>query len=54
MTTIDQLVPVREWAEAYGFSQDYVRAMCRQGKIKAVRIGYNWYVLKGEEKIRGK
>jgi hypothetical protein len=54
MVTIDQLVPIREWAEAHGFSQDYVRAMCRQGKVKAVRLGYNWYIIKDEGESSGK
>jgi chromosome partitioning protein len=45
-TRVDQLVPVREWAEAHGFTQDYVRALCRQGRLKAVRLGHNWYIIK--------
>jgi len=32
-------------AEIMGFTPDYIRRLCGQGKIKAMRYGQDWIVL---------
>lgn len=31
-------------AEKLGFSQDYIRRLCLDGKIKAQKIGHDWVI----------
>lgn len=42
-------ISVREAADKTKYTIDYIGQLCRAGKIKAHRVGYNWFV--GEDSI---
>ena len=50
--TFDNQFPHRislsQAAEISGYHQDYLGQLCRLGKIKAAKIGRNWYTTKSE------
>lgn len=51
-STLDNQFPHRislsQAAEISGYHQDYLGQLCRLGKIKASKIGRNWYTTKSE------
>ena len=41
----DVLIGTKEAAEILGLSQDYVRRLLEQGKLKGKRVGNSWVIL---------
>jgi excisionase family DNA binding protein len=39
-----KLITTRIAAEILGFTQDYVRQLCFEGKIKALKAGHDWII----------
>jgi len=56
MTVLDQIISVQEAADTWGLSPDHVKKLCRDGDVKAKKIGNSWAVLKNQEnpKQRGR
>lgn len=48
--TLDNIMGTEEAAETWGLSQDHVKRLCREGKVKAVRIGQVWVLEKNQSK----
>ncbi len=38
----EKLITTHDAAELLGFSHDHIRRLCREGKIKAEKLGNNW------------
>lgn len=41
---LDNIIGTTEAAEILGLSPDHVKKLCRDGKIKAKRIGKTWVI----------
>lgn len=41
---LENIIGTVEAAEILGLSSDHVKLLCRQGKIKAKRIGKTWII----------
>lgn len=48
MSILDKIVEVKEAAEMWGLSPDHVKKLCRDGDVKAKKIGNSWAVLKDQ------
>lgn len=48
MNPLDQVMGTEEAAERWQLSQDHVKKLCREGKVKAKRIGNTWILLKNQ------
>lgn len=40
----NQLISTAGAAKKLGFTQDWVRKLCIEGKIKAIKIGHDWII----------
>lgn len=49
MTVLNQIMGVDEAGEKWGYSPDHIKRMCRDGKVKAVKIGKTWVMEKNRE-----
>lgn len=53
MNPLKQIMGTDEAARLWGYaSSDVVKAMCREGKVKAVRIGKTWVLDKNQPSPR--
>jgi excisionase family DNA binding protein len=41
---LENIIGTAEASEILGLSQDHIKLLCRQGKIKAKRIGKTWII----------
>lgn len=48
---LNQTIGTSEAADILGLSQDHVKLLCRQGKIKSKRIGKTWIIDKNSLKL---
>ncbi|GGP14217.1 helix-turn-helix domain-containing protein [Oceanobacillus neutriphilus] len=46
---LEQIMGVETAGELWGFSPDHVKKLCRDGKVKAVKIGKTWILDKNQE-----
>lgn len=44
------LKTIKEAAKQYGSSEQWIRSLCRRGKIKAVKLGREWIILEEVKK----
>lgn len=44
----DELMPLSEAADAYGYSGDYLRRLAEKGRLKARKLGRNWLTTSGD------
>lgn len=48
-----KLITSKQAAESFGFTSDYIRRMCVDGRIKAEKLGNTWIIdLKELKKIK--
>ena len=45
MATVEGLIPVREYALDKGVTAEYVRILCRAGRLPALKVGHEWLIL---------
>ena len=45
MATVEGLIPVREYALDKGVTAEYVRILCRAGRLRALKVGHEWLIL---------
>ena len=48
MNPLDHIMGTEEAAERWGLSQQYIKNLCREGKVKAVQIGKTWVLDKDQ------
>lgn len=42
MNPLGRVMGTEEAAERWGLSQDHIKRLCRNGKVKCIRIGKTW------------
>lgn len=42
MNPLKHIMGTEEASERWGLTQDHIKRLCRDGKVKAVRIGKTW------------
>ena len=45
MATVEGLIPVRQYAQVQGVTAEYVRILCRSGRLPALKVGHAWLIL---------
>lgn len=48
MDVLDQIMGVEEAGKLWGYSPDHIKRLCRDGKIKAKKIGKTWVIDKNQ------
>ena len=48
MNPLEKIMGTEEAAELWQLSQDHIKRLCREGKVKAVRIGKTWVIDKDQ------
>lgn len=48
MNPLEHIMGTEEAAELWQLSQDHIKRLCREGKVKAVRIGKTWVIDKNQ------
>jgi len=48
MNLLEQIMGTEEAAKLWGLSQDHIKRLCREGKVKCIRIGNTWILDKNQ------
>lgn len=48
MNPLDNIMGTEEAAKLWGLSQDHIKRLCREGKVKCIRIGKTWVLDKNQ------
>lgn len=48
MNLLEQIMGTEEAAKLWGLSQDHIKRLCREGKVKCIRIGKTWVLDKNQ------
>lgn len=48
MNILEQIMGTEEAATRWGLTQDHIKRLCREGKVKAVLIGRTWILEKDQ------
>lgn len=41
---LDQIMGTEEASHRWGLSQDHIKRLCREGKVKSIQIGRTWII----------
>lgn len=48
MNPLEHIMGTEEAADIWGLSQDHIKRLCREGKVKCIRIGNTWILDKNQ------
>lgn len=51
---LDEIMGTEEAAELWGFSQDHIKRLCREGKVLAKPVGKTWILVKDQPNPKDK
>ncbi|WP_144029309.1 helix-turn-helix domain-containing protein [Paenibacillus campinasensis] len=50
MNPLDHIMGTEDAAKLWSLSQDHIKRLCRDGKVKCIRIGKTWILDKNQPK----